>query len=373
MAMNLEFDGQGSLIDEFSVLSALDIPIIVIEADNRILYVNAASEQFLGKGRSSIIGHRLNQIFNKHSPIISLVNQVLINKTSIFEHDIELSGPRGGSMKGSAHVTPLPDHSDKIVISFHFYGAARSMERQLVHRGAARSVTAMASMLAHEVKNPLAGIRGAAQLLEKAVSDRDRSLAELIREEADRICDLVDRMTVFGDDGPPCREEINIHEVLNRVHSLVAAEFGDTVHFVTDYDPSLPMVLANKDQLIQVFLNLIKNGVEAILGKDGIIGLATGFKRGVTLSVPGSNKKVHLPLMVSVTDNGSGISEDISPNIFDPFVSTKTGGKGLGLALVGKVIHDHGGVIEFDTGNNGTCFRIYFPVILDSIPEVNKS
>ena len=139
-----------------------------------------------------------------------------------------------------------------------------------------------------------------------------------------------------------------------------------------DYDPSLPMVWANKDQLIQVFLNLVKNGVEAILREPGIIRLATGFKRGVALSVPGSNKKLHLPLMVSVTDNGCGISDDISQNIFEPFVSTKTGGTGLGLALVSKLIHDHGGVIEFETGTDGSCFRIYFPVIVGSIPEVTK-
>ena len=183
MAMRLKLEGQGSRIDEFSVLSALGIPIVVIEADNRILYVNAASEQFFDRGESSIIGHRLNQMFNKDSPIISLVKQVQINRTSVFEHDIELSGPRGGSMKGSAHVTPLPDHSDKIVISFHFYGAARSMERHLVHRGAARSVTAMASMLAHEVKNPLSGIRGAAQLIEQNSSNEDKTLTKLICDE----------------------------------------------------------------------------------------------------------------------------------------------------------------------------------------------
>lgn len=362
-------DSEGSVIDEMSVLSALGIPIIVIGVDHRILFVNAASEQFLEKGQSSILGHRLNRIFNQHSPIVSLVKQVQINGTSVFEHDIEISGPRGVSMRGSAQVTTLLDGSDNIVISFHLHGAVRSMERQLVHRGAARSVTAMASMLAHEVKNPLAGIRGAAQLLEKAVGDRDRGLAELIKEEADRICNLVDSMTVFGDDGPPDREVINIHEVLERVHSLGKAEFGDKVKFGTDYDPSLPMILANKDQLIQVFLNLIKNGVEAISEGKGSIGLATGFKRGVTLTVPGINQKVHLPLMVSVMDNGCGIPDDISQNIFDPFVSTKAGGTGLGLALVGKVIHDHGGVVEFDTGKDGSCFRVYFPVIASSVPE----
>ncbi|NKB21927.1 MAG: PAS domain-containing protein [Alphaproteobacteria bacterium] len=349
--------------NEVNILGALAFPILVIGADNQINYVNGATEQFLGQGKSSLRSSSLADVFVKHSPIYSLVEQVRSGSISVFEHDLDLSRARGGSRPVSVQASPLLDEPGAVVLSFHSHGAARSMERQLVHRGAARSVSAMASMLAHEVKNPLSGIRGAAQLLERAVSVEDQSLAQLIKEEADRICKLVDRMGVFGDDGPPDRETVNIHEVLDRVNQLASAEFADNVKILTDYDPSLPPVLANKDQLIQVFLNLVKNAVEAMPDQKGEIKLATGFRRGVRLTVPGSHERVHLPLMISVADNGNGIPSDIAQNIFDPFVTTKSGGTGLGLALVAKLVHDHGGIIEFETDDEGTNFRLYFPML----------
>ena len=348
--------------EETVILGALAFPIMVVGGDNKISYVNAAAEQFLEQGKSFLIGFSPEQIFAKHSPILSLIEQVRSGSISVFEHDIDLSRPRGGTRQVSIQASPLLDGADAVVMSFHSHGAARSMERQLVHRGAARSVTAMASMLAHEVKNPLSGIRGAAQLLERAVSAEDQPLAELIREEADRICKLVDRMGVFGDEGPPERQDVNIHEVLDRVHQLAAAEFTENIEILTDYDPSLPMVLANKDQLIQVFLNLIKNAVEAMPDQTGEIKLATRFRRGVRLTVPGSHERVHLPLLISVSDNGNGIPPDITQNIFDPFVTSKAGGTGLGLALVAKLVNDHGGVIEFETSSAGSCFQLYFPM-----------
>ena len=349
--------------EETNILGALAFPILVVGGDNQISYVNAATEQFLEQGRSILIGFSVENIFAKHSPILSLIKQVRSGSSSVLEHDIDLSRSRTGTRRVSIQASPLQDGGDAVVMSFHSHGAARNMERQLVHRGAARSVTAMASMLAHEVKNPLSGIRGAAQLLERAVSVEDQPLAELIKEEADRICKLVDRMGVFGDEGPPDRQEVNIHEVLNRVHQLAAAEFAENIKILTDYDPSLPSVLANKDQLIQVFLNLIKNAVEAMPDHTGEIRLATGFRRGVRLTVPGNHERVHLPLMISVADNGNGISPDIVQNIFDPFVTTKSGGTGLGLALVAKLVNDHGGIIEFETSGDGSCFRLYFPML----------
>tara|TARA_B100000676_G_scaffold313456_1_gene394995 strand:+ start:5904 stop:7004 length:1101 start_codon:yes stop_codon:yes gene_type:complete len=355
--------------EESSVLASLAFPLIVVNSDNFVSYVNIAFEHFLEKGKISIIGNSLEQIFNEHSPIISLVNQAKMSGYSVFEHDVDVSSRLGISTKASVHVSPLLDDKDKVVLVFHLHGAAKQMEKQLVHRGAARSVTAMGAMLAHEIKNPLAGIRGAAQLLESIVDTGDRGLAELIKEETDRICNLVDRMSVFGDDGPIRREETNIHEVLDRVQALAKAEFSDSIIFETKFDPSLPMILANKDQLIQVFLNLVKNSVEAISEENGKIIFETAFKRGVSFATLGSRKKVYIPLLVSVTDNGSGIPEDLQANLFDPFVSTKAGGTGLGLALVGKIVHDHGGVVEFDTDGNGTTFRLYFPIVDHSILE----
>lgn len=239
---------------------------------------------------------------------------------------------------------------------------ADKIERQMTHRGAARSVTGLAAMLAHEIKNPLSGIRGAAQLLESVVSDADRALTQLITEETDRIVSLVDRMEVFSDERPIDRTPVNIHVVLDHVKAIATNGFARNIRILEDYDPSLPPVYANRDQLIQVFLNLVKNAAEAI-GNDqkGEIVLSTAFRPGIRLSVPGTQNRVSLPLEFCVRDNGSGVPPDILPILFDPFITTKQNGSGLGLALVAKIIGEHGGVIECDSSSRGTTFRILMP------------
>jgi two-component system nitrogen regulation sensor histidine kinase GlnL len=238
---------------------------------------------------------------------------------------------------------------------------ARKLDHQLTHRNAARSVTAMAAMLAHEVKNPLSGIRGAAQLLEQTVSDSDRALTQLVRDEADRILDLVGRMDMFADDRPISRGPVNIHEVLDHVRRVAEAGVAQGLRFRESYDPSLPSVFGNRDLLIQVLLNLVKNAAEAIGDESGVIHLSTRYQQGVRLAVPGGGARVDLPLVVSVTDTGPGIPDDMQAHLFDPFVTTKGKGSGLGLALVAKIVGDHGGVIEFDTGPRGTTFHVMLP------------
>jgi two-component system nitrogen regulation sensor histidine kinase GlnL len=241
---------------------------------------------------------------------------------------------------------------------------AQMIERHLTHRAAARTVSGMAAVLAHEIKNPLSGIRGAAQLLEPGVKDEDRALTQLICSETDRIRNLVDRMEVFGDERPLVLEPVNIHAVLDHVCRLAQAGFASGMPISAEYDPSLPPVPANRDKLIQAFLNLLKNAAEAVgeLPEPGRIVLRTAFRPGVRMTVPGTTDRVALPLMIEIEDTGIGVPEHLKQHLFDPFVTTKTRGSGLGLALVAKIIRDHGGVIEFESERRRTVFRVLLPL-----------
>jgi two-component system nitrogen regulation sensor histidine kinase GlnL len=347
--------------DRESILNALTSSITVIDAENRISYVNNSAEQFFQGSSSHLIGLAIDTLIPADSPILSLLQQVRNNGSPVSEHALPLETPRLGKRLVNVHASPLPENSATIVLAIHERSIADTIDRHLTHRGAARSVSAMAAMLAHEVKNPLSGIRGAAQLLEVNANDEDRVLARLIRDEADRIVALVDRMDIFSDGLPIDFQAVNIHQVLDRVRKLGESGFAKHVRFVENYDPSLPPVLGNRDQLVQVFLNLIKNAAEATAQTGGEIVLTTAYQHGFRFAVPGSNSRVHLPLMVSVQDNGEGIAEENRRYLFDPFVTTKPKGSGLGLALVAKIIDDHGGIVELDSHPSRTVFRVMLP------------
>jgi two-component system nitrogen regulation sensor histidine kinase GlnL len=344
------------------ILGALPDAVLVVGPDNEIHYVNHAAEQFFDASATHLQGARLGELLAADSPLFAILQQVRQGGASVSEEGVTLDGPRIGVHFVTIRAAPLIDSDGLAVISIHERSIARKIDRQLTHRNAARSVTAMAAMLAHEVKNPLSGIRGAAQLLEQSTSAQDRELTRLIIDETDRICALVDRMEVFSDRRPLARGPVNIHQVLEHARKVAQNGFARHVRFVENYDPSLPPVLGNRDQLIQVFLNLIKNAAEAAPSSGGEIILTTAYRHGVRLAVPGSQTRVQLPLVVLVQDNGDGIPEDLRPHLFDPFVTTKVNGTGLGLALVAKIIGDHGGVIEFDSQPRRTVFRVLLPI-----------
>ena len=350
-------------VDGLAVLGALPDPVLVLDKANAILYVNSAAEQFFAAGAPSLVGTPLGEMLPADSPVFSLVANARKSGTSIAEYSVAIETPRLGSHVMTIQVAPLADRPETILLTLHQRSIADKMDRQLTHRNAARSITAMGALLAHEVKNPLSGIRGAAQLLEQNASEADRELTQLICDEADRIVALVNRMESFSDRRPISRTPVNIHEVLERVRKVAKNGFARHVRFAESYDPSLPPVDGNFDLLVQVFLNLVKNAAEAVPAKGGEIMLATAYQHGVRLAVRGSDSRVHLPLVVSVADNGDGIPEDLRAHLFDPFVTTKRNGTGLGLALVAKAIGDHGGVIEFDSQPRRTVFRVFLPKV----------
>ncbi len=345
------------------VLDAISQPVIMVSAENYIAYANLDAEQFFRSGSSILARNRLESFLPFGSPLLALVDQVRTSQMPVNEYRVDVSSPRLGAERiVDVYVAPVAELPGAVVILFKEKTMAEKIDRQMTHRGAARSVTGLASMLAHEIKNPLSGIRGAAQLLEQVVSDEDRALARLITDETDRIVSLVDRMEVFSDERPIERSAVNIHAVLDHVKAIAKNGFARKIRFVEDYDPSLPPVFANRDQLVQVFLNLLKNASEAIGDREGgEIVLSTAYRPGIRLQVPGARDRVALPLEFCVHDNGPGVPQDMLPHLFDPFVTTKTNGSGLGLALVAKIIGDHGGIIECDSHPSRTTFRVLMP------------
>ena len=352
-----------------SVIDSLPEPVIVVDAGSNISYLNNAAQTFLQGSEAVLAGMNLQDLIPQDSPILTMVDRARRANASMTVHGVRLTTPRIGNHTISVDAAPLLDDPESIVLTVKEHSIAGKIDHAMAQQGAVRSVTALAAMLAHEVKNPLSGIRGAAQLIETMIPAEDRQLTKLITEETDRIVKLLNGMEIFSDRPQLDRTPVNIHEVLDRVLAIARNGFAQNMRLVADFDPSLPPIYGDHDQLIQIFLNLVKNAAEAMVpnGPDPEIVVTTAYKHGVRLAVPGKESRMHLPLVVTIRDNGSGIPDDLRPHLFDPFITTKSNGTGLGLALVAKLVSEHGGVIDFESKPRRTVFTVMLPVLRDMI------
>lgn len=333
------------------LFTALPVPVLALDETDRPVHVNQAAEALLNHSAGVLAERGLTGLLVGGRPIAEIVAAARSQGGSYASYDVELGYEGQRVVRVDLLVSQLAELPGWLVLTLQTRAVASLVERQIVHRGAARSASGVAAMLAHEIKNPLSGIRGAAQLIEQTADVDTCELTTLIRDEVDRIRALVDRMEDFTDTRPLPLGAENIHAVLGHVRKVAEQGFARGVRIKERYDPSLPWVRGNRDALVQVFLNLIKNAVEAA-GPDGELSIHTAYRQGLR------QNSVALPIEVCIVDNGPGAPAEIADHLFDPFVTSKTGGRGLGLALVAKLVADHGGVVEYERDGARTVFRV---------------
>jgi two-component system nitrogen regulation sensor histidine kinase GlnL len=332
-------------------LESLPSPVLGVDAGERVRFANAeAADLLAGVGRG-LLGRRLSDVFGHDAPLVALVQRALKEGARVGDPDVSLSGPGFALGRASVIAAPVGERG-YVGLVFQLQARARSNLGPPIQAAAART-------LAHEVRNPLAGIRAAAQLIARGDDPDHRALASLICDEVDRVRRLTDRIDPRME--PPRFEALNIHEALDRVRKIVSASAPD-VSFRESYDPSLPRVRGDLDQLIQAFLNIAKNAVEAVAGQDGgEVVFATAYRPGLRIR-SGPSGAARAQLEVRIIDNGPGVHDAVADRLFEPFASTKSGGVGLGLTVAADIVARHDGRIEVDSAHGRTAFRILLPI-----------
>ena len=341
-----------------TILHSINLPMLLVDGDNRLIEANSAAEEFLQMGRKTLMHKPLHQIFPPLCALEDMLEKPRLNASSFSDQDIEIISPSVGRVWVNVHVSPLLDRPDHIVILLQERGLAERLRGQEQFRGTARQLSSFSAMLAHEMKTPLAAIRGAAELLANSGGDADK-MADLIIAESDRMTNLVARMESLGAGHSITPKPLNIHEIIDHCLSLAAQSFGAGYVFDKAFDPSLPKVLGDRDLLIQALTNIIKNACEASDKKYEII-IKTRYSLGEKLRLSADMKGTMLGVVVG--NRGDGIPPELKPRIFDPFVTSKADGGGLGLALVANIAADHGGSVDLHEADGLTMFQLNLPI-----------
>jgi len=346
------------------ILSELRTPVILINKDNTIDYINETGEEFFGHSSIIIIGKQLGNIIHKDSTLLILLDRVRKRKIGLTEESLDLSDVNKPNRKVKVHILPLSLKSNKIIIQIIPLSVSETFENHRINNKITKSFSSMVDMLMHELKNPLAGIKGASQLIENDLKGQNKSieLTQLIQIEIDRITSLLNRMEDITNDKLKLDcEYLNVHKILDHCKLLAQNSFGSQVNFINSYDPSLPEIYANSDLLIQIFINIIKNACEAC-NIDGQIIVKTSFNPNKKVLFSKNEIPFYLPLQIEISDNGMGIPNELIPNIFDPFISSKKLGKGLGLSIVASGLNEIGAVIDVQSLPGLTNFCMNFPL-----------
>jgi two-component system, NtrC family, nitrogen regulation sensor histidine kinase GlnL len=351
--------------------TSLPIPAFVIDGQDRIESANPAAEQFMNQGAKSLRGHPVWDKLMVDAPLDGTLGRVRESRSLLVVNDVDVTAGDRAPFHCSIQIAPLADDPDRVLVLITSREISDRLERAHSVKSAAKSAIGMAEMLAHEIKNPLAGITGAAQLLSMGLSGEDRELTDLIVVETRRIVKLLEQVEQFGNLRPPERRAVNIHDLLDRARRSAMVGFAAHMAVQEDYDPSLPPTWVDADQMLQVLLNLLKNAAEANPG-GGTIRLHTFYDLSMRLRRT-DGKGLPLPLVVEIIDDGPGIPAHIAPNIFEPFVSGRENGTGLGLALVSKIVTDHDGWISVDSVPGRTVFRISLPMAPKDAPAPKET
>jgi len=348
------------MMPENAIWASLPVPAFLIDRDNMIADVNSAGEGFMNASAKSVTGQPVWEQISVETPIEQAFDRARANGTPLFVNDVDVGSGRRAPLQCALQIAPLIGEPGCMILLITPRELAGRMTQSHSVKSAAQSAIGMAEMLAHEIKNPLAGITGAAQLLSMNLPPDDLELTDLIVAESRRIVKLLEQVEQFGNLSAPDLKPVNIHDVLDRARRSALLGFGAHMKIIEDYDPSLPLAHGDPDQLLQVVLNLLKNASEAADTGGGTIRIRTYFEHSFSLRrSDGSGQS--LPLQIEIIDDGPGLPAEIRDDVFDPFVSGRENGTGLGLALVSKIMSDHDGWISVTSVPGRTVFRLSLP------------